>query len=315
MDSPRATRVVALSLLSGAALLMARPTPVRAIPLPPFLSQMANPADAQARPKPAEAVTEEQGPEHRSWLLPEVVVEGERPRALKEEQRIGSYAQPRWTATRRFPGTRVYVVPEGKMEFEYWLRPTFDKNSTEMRSLWELEFGLPHRFQLDLYLRTDQDGDKEPMELGQQVEVRWAWADWGKIWGNPTFYFEWVGLENRPDKIEPKLLLGGELAQGWHWGVNGVAELELGGEREHEYQFDAGLSHTVVDSKFSLGAEAVLMWADVAADRGNFAENLLLGPSVQLRPSPQMSLNVAPVFGLTEDSADARIYINTGWEF
>jgi len=58
-----------------------------------------------------------------------VTVEGERVPELFEEQRIGSYQQPRWTATRRFPTTRVYVVPEGKVEFEYWLRPTFNRDA------------------------------------------------------------------------------------------------------------------------------------------------------------------------------------------
>ena len=31
------------------------------------------------------------------------------PGTLHEEERIGSYGQPRWTAHRRFPTTRVYV--------------------------------------------------------------------------------------------------------------------------------------------------------------------------------------------------------------
>src|SRR5690349_2457006 len=61
-----------------------------------------------------------------SWVMPEVVVEGKRP-SLKEEQLVGTYAQPRWTARRRFPSTRVYVVPEGVAQFEQWIRPTFDR--------------------------------------------------------------------------------------------------------------------------------------------------------------------------------------------
>jgi len=229
---------------------------------------------------------------------------------------VGSYGQPRWTATRRFPGTRVYVVPEGKIEFEYWLRPTINKDgSTDTRSLYELEMGLPKRFQLDLYLRTDQEGDKGDMLLGEQIEVRWAFADWGKIPGNPTVYFEYVMLEDRPDKIEPKLLLGGELAPRWHWGANLVAEIELGGPRSHEYQLTGAVSYTVIDSKFSVGAESQLIMTDVAGDRGNFDTEVLLGPSIQFRPLPQMTINFAPLVGLTDDSPDAQIYLNLGWEF
>ena len=215
-----------------------------AFDVPPLMMQVVNPADAQRRPATQATVQSTGQPERmRSFELPAVTVVGEKESGLREEDRVGSYAQPRWTATRRFPSTRVYGVPEGKLEFEYWLRPTINKDgSTDTRSLYELEIGLPHRFQLDLYLRTDQEGDKGDMLLGEQIEVRWAFAGWGKIPGNPTVYFEYVMLEDRPDKIEPKLLLGGELAPRWHWGANLVAEIELGGERSHEYQLTRAVS-------------------------------------------------------------------------
>ena len=286
----------------------------------PFLAQVVNPADAarSSSAAPDSQAVGAEGGRRRSWELPEIVVMGDPAHRLREEQRVGAYRQPRWTATRRFPTTRVYVVPEGKAEFEAWIRPTFkDDGTVEMRSLWEMEFGLPHRFQLDLYLRTDQvlDPGGAPAEQGQQIEVRWAWADWGRIWGNPTFYLEWVNLYDSPDKIEPKLLLGGQLAEGWHAGANLVAELELGGGREYEYEITAGLSHTVIDSRIGLGLETRCAVANVAADRAHFQENLRVGPSLQLRPLPQMTINVAPLVGLTADSDDAQLFVNVGWEF
>jgi hypothetical protein len=281
--------------------------------VPPLMMQVVNPADAQRAPSTAPPAQ----PEHlRTFELPAVTVVGEKQSDLREEDRVGTYSQPRWTATRRFPSTRVYVVPEGKIEFEYWLRPTINKDgSTDTRSLYELEIGLPHRFQLDLYLRTDQEGDKGDMLLGEQIEVRYAFADWGKIPANPTVYFEYVMLEDRPDKIEPKLLLGGELAPRWHWGANLVAEIELGGSREHEYQLTGAVSYTIIDQKFSLGAESQLIMTDEAGNRGDFDTEVLLGPSMQFRPLPQMTINFAPLVGLTDDSPDAQIYLNLGWEF
>src|SRR4029079_14072784 len=88
-------------------------------------------------------------PRQRSFELPPVTVVGEAQPQLKEEERVGSYEQPRWTATRRFPNTRIYVIPEKQVEVEYWIRPTFTRDgTTEIRSLYELEVGLPWRFQL-----------------------------------------------------------------------------------------------------------------------------------------------------------------------
>lgn len=252
-----------------------------------------------------------------SYELPPVEVVGETQSDLREEQRVGPYAQPRWTARRRFPSTRVYVRPPGTAELEYWLRPTITKDGdTEIRTLYELSVGFEPRLQLDLYFRTDQDGDGEEMLIGHQVEVRYALADWGEIWGNPTLYVEWVGLEQRPDKFEAKLLLGGELAERWHWGSNLVGEFELGGERENEYQLTGGVSYVVADSRLSIGGEAQLIVADVKGDRGDFGTpTVFLGPSIQFKPTERMNVTFAPLVGLTDDSPDFQAFLVVGYEF
>src|SRR5262249_40680058 len=157
----------------------------------------------------------------------------------------------------RFPTTRVYVIPEGKVEVEGWARGTFDSGESEWRFLQELELGLPYRFQLDLYLRQDYASTDGQVLWGGQFEVRWGCGDWGEVWGNPSLYLEYIVLEDRPDRIEPKLLFGGDLGERWHWGVNLVAELELGGEQEHEYQVTSGLAYALVDSVFSVGIENI----------------------------------------------------------
>ncbi|MCB9843608.1 MAG: transporter [Phycisphaeraceae bacterium] len=251
----------------------------------------------------------------RSWELPAMTVVGEGQPLLREEELVGSYRQPRWTTTRRFPTTRVYVVPEGKVEVEGWARGTFEGDESEWRFLQEVEIGLPGRFQLDLYLRQDYDTADDELLWGTQFEVRWALADWNKIWGNPTLYFEYIPLEERPDKIEPKLLLGGEIAERWHWGANFVAEWELGGEREHEYQITTALSYSVIDSTLSLGVENIFTFADVANDRGDFTTKFAIGPSIQWKPLAPLTFNISPLIGIGKDSPDMQLWINVGWEF
>jgi hypothetical protein len=263
----------------------------------------------------ATAATPSNSARQRSFELPPVTVVGQSEPSLREEERVGTYAQPRWTATRRFPNTRVYVIPEHQIEVEYWIRPTFTEDGeTEIRQLYEIEVGLPYRFQLDLYYRSDQVGTEDYLN-GAQFEVRWALADWGKIWGNPTIYLEYAPLEDRPDKIEARLLLGDELAPRWHWGLNFNWEGETGGEREYEYQVAGGLSYTVVDEKFSIGVEAKALFTDVKGDRGNFTDTYFVGPSFQWRPMPQLTLNLAPLIGVGDNSPDAEITLNIGWEF
>jgi hypothetical protein len=255
-------------------------------------------------------------PRLRSYELPPVTVTGRQPSALREEDRVGSYQQPRWTTVRRFPNTRVYVVPEGKIETELWFIPRFHRDgSTDSRALAELEIGLPWRFQLDLYYRLDTYTSGSA-DNGAQIELRWALADWGKIPFNPTLYAEYIVFEgDRPEIAEFKLLLGDELAPRWHWGINLVAELETGGEREYVYEIDGGISYTLFDEKFSVGAEAKIEFATTRDSRSEYDATILVGPSFQWKPLPQLTVNVAPLFGVERDDPTARVYLNVGWEF
>ena len=277
--------------------------------------QVMNPADA--RIGAPTATTNEVPGRLRSWEMPPVLVIGERSDGLREDDKIGSYGQPRWTATRRFPTTRVYVVPEGKMEAEYWLRSTFNKDGTvDYRDLYEVEFGLPHRFQFDVYLRTDQK-DGGAIYDSQQLELRYALADWGELPGNPTLYVEWIRHDPdfEPNQVEPKLIFGGDICPRWHWGLNFVGEFETGGQMEREYSARSGVSYSVVDSKLAVGMETQASFTDTKENRGNFEDSVVLGPSFQYRPYPQMTVNFAPLFGVTEDSPVAQVWFNLGWEF
>jgi hypothetical protein len=267
-------------------------------------AQVVNPADKQRPP---------QEPQN-----PPVIVEGRQVSNLREEDRIGSYGQPEWTSRRRFAETRVYVRPEGTAEFEYWLIPETPPGggSTETTTQYEFEFGLPNRFQLDLYMVSHQDGNEGALSFDEQkLEVRWAFADWDVIWGNPTAYVEWAATNDGPDHVEVKLLLGGEAISSWHWGANLVFEHETGGLQENSYEITAGLSKTLVDRRFSVGAEVKAAWIDDKTDRGNYTEEVLLGPSFQFRPLPNAHIDLAPLFGCTSDSPDSKVTILFGWEF
>lgn len=279
-------------------------------------AQVVNPADKQAKPEGQTSKPEEL-PRH-TWEMPPLTVYGQAP--LFEEDRIGDYAQPRWTTHRRFGETRVYVIPKGMVQFEYWLRPVTPKDGeTEFRSMWEVEFGLPHRFQLDLYAVGNKTGKEGALAIDQQkVELRYALADWGKIWGNPTIYTEWTESSNGPDSFEAKLLLGGQITSGWHWGSNLVWEHELGQAQENSNEWTTGISYSAIDSKVGVGVEtqlALVNELDGHGGRTPFAKEFLVGPSLQFRPLPQVHLDFAPLFGVTHDAPRSKVFVVFGWEF
>jgi hypothetical protein len=281
------------------------------------LMQIVNPADKAQRPEGERAETSPPPSRHvPTSELPAIKVVGQKPSELREEDRVGSYEQPRWTADRRFTGTRTYVIPENKIEFEYWLKPQIPKHgATEYESLYELEVGLPHRFQLDLYFRQNWEANGGKRFSGESIEVRYALADWGKIWGNPSLYLEYTFLDSQPDLIEGKLLLTGELAPRWHWGFNFSFESEISGQRGREYELTGGLSYTVIDEKLSIGAEFEGSLLDDKTHRGDFDKELKIGPSIQWRPIPRMHVDFAPLIGVTNQSPAVKIYLVIGFEF
>jgi hypothetical protein len=293
------------------ALLLSLLTPVG-------LAQQVNPADPQRSQAESAQKPEAESQRLNTWEMPATVVRGQREGALRDDDRIGSYGQPRWTAKRLFPTTRVYVVPEGKFEFEWWQRVKVprDRGRTTIETQYEIEIGLPHRFQLDLYHVTSKTGEEGELdETEQKYELRYALADWGKLWMNPTLYFEYVSRDQQADKVEYKLLLGEELGSGWHFGSNLVFEHELDGAGENEYELTLGVSRTIIDQKFALGAEVKAALVDEHADRGEFAEELEIGPSFQYRPLPQMHIDFAPLIGIGSDSRAADLFLVIGWEF
>lgn len=272
-------------------------------------------------PETAVKNTDPFAPRQPTYALP--VAQERSDTTFKEEELVGSYKQPRWTTSRFSTRTRIYVIPEGKVEVEYWAMPRWHNNSSEvdLRQLFEVEIGLGHRLQLDLYFRTDTDfnTNDDKTLVGGQFEIRYALADWNVIPGNPTLYFEYIQLEDRANRIEPKLLFGGELAPGYHWGVNFIWEQEIGnsdkGENETELEMTGVLMYSFVDEKFSAGVEIDLDVSNVKGERSDWGVSFMVGPTFRWKPMPQVTVNLCPLFGTTDDSADCRVIFNIGYEF
>lgn len=247
---------------------------------------------------------------------------------LKEEQPVGDYNQPLWTTFRRFPTTRVYLqTPPGGAQFEQWVQFRNPRESApaETRLSQELEFGLGHRLQLDIYLNElhVRDGANSTYDWsGYSTELRYAFADWDEIWGNPTVYLEYTfndQIHDGPDSLEGKLLLGGEITQGWHWGANLSHERSVSGSNEAIYEntFVSSVSRTIVDTFFSVGASSEVTYAS-APNAGSTRERgveVYLGPSFQLIPHPRASISLEPLWGLTGVSLHTKVFVTFAWHF
>ena len=238
---------------------------------------------------------------------------------LSESTPIGVTGRPEWTSARRFTSTRVYIQKEPwEVGIESWWRVKHKRDgSLSHRLLQEVEIGLPYRMQLDLYTQIEGNEDGDFHYQSFDVELRWALADWGKIWGNPTLYAEYkfADPDQGPDVYEFKVLLGDQFAQRFHWGVNFVWEAETGGERAHEFQIAAGLSYTVIDGRLGIGVEALFNTNTIAGERGDTVNEFNIGPSIQWRVTRHFHIDVSCLFGTNEESTRQTAFLILGYDF
>lgn len=261
-----------------------------------------------------EAIESESEVSREVGLAPTTVIAN----AETGETPVGPYGQPAWTARQqRWGTTRAYVLPPYTFEVEGFMVSEIDEGSGPSHEfLQELKIGLPHRLQLDLYqIQSDPAGDSFDYK-GTKVEIRWALADWGEIPLNPTLYWEWEhevgrGDEEDEDGLEYKLLLAETLAPKWHAASNLIFEHSLR-EDKIEYGASFGLSRTLIENKLSAGLEAEFIREEEGDETANEA---LLGPSFEWRPTNATSLRVAPLFGLNNDTPDLTLFVIFGFEF
>jgi hypothetical protein len=306
-----------------------------------------------AGPVPAEPPEEEQDAKKEKEKQVDIVAP-----MLQDDQLVGPYEQPAWSQHRPSPVTRIYLqVPPGDVEFEQWLEiriprdPNRNGNNTVIRFSEEFEFGLGSRFQLDLYaLQTYQatGSNSTLVTRGWSSELRYALADWGRIWGNPTLYLEYIlwnhqaGSDADPasSNIEIKVLLGDEIVPDWYWGFNISHERTLSGRQNSVYENKANLSvmHTLVDGIFSAGAAIEGVYEEDRDQDTGYSRflQLYIGPSFQLRMAPREQtmailengvrktenvvknrahLDFQPLVGVGPESLQWRIFLVFGWDF
>lgn len=233
------------------------------------------------------------------------------------QTQVGPYNQPLWSTMRMFPSTRVYVMnPPGSVMYEKWFDIRDRRNGpAQVRMRDEFTFGLGKRLQIDLYSHTVYDGevgDKAFRWRGFSWELRYALADWGKIWGNPTIYLEHKLLDGYMG-IEPKILLGDRLGKNGIWGLNLIYEGNLAPTKElqeREYASTASYGH-IINNDLTLGLSAMYRYNDYE----NFAQEIYVGPLIQYRFNGHAYLTVELMPGFTQESKASRSTIIFAWRF
>ena len=283
-----------------------------------LVDTIGNPAEQMHAPQPAAAVAATGGGRAR----PSMGDAGDRrlsgKRSTASRGAVDRHLQPAGLDGRPALLRSARLRPAGRtIDAEFWLIPTINRHGhSEIVTQYEVEIGFPGRIQMDLYLIPRFEGSGGKTFIDESIEFRYAFANWDEIWGNPTYYIELIHQDQGPDQIEQKLLFGGDFASpGWHWGWDLTFQHSFGEDFEDTYETTAGVSYTLLDNKFDVGAEFKLQENTFHGDRRHFHDNTFVGPSLQYRPLPRMHIDFTPLIGMTHESPAAEVYMIVGFEF
>jgi hypothetical protein len=266
--------------------------------------------------------------EEREGAERNVVVTGEDEGEHDEFTELGEYGQPAWAERSRMSSTtNVYVLSP----YEAFVGNIWEANSTRHRKpthdfVQEIDFGLPHRFELGIENELGLFGS-DAHETSETLEARYAFADWNKVPLNPAISLEYVlgfsrsaklvsrkGLEVAPNAVALRLLLGQNFGDHFGYGVNFSVQRDVSRDNGAEFEIAQAVGYGIAKGKVELGAEMRYTHATGSTRIGE-EDDLVIGPSIGWKPTRQIRIHFAPLFGCTDDSPRLASFLLISYEF
>jgi hypothetical protein len=263
------------------------------------------------------------------------------PLVITGEEVPSSYgATPGFSRSRFSNLTQAYVLPPGAVFAGLIYQGDAQKfNRPDHMLTQEIEIGLPHRFGI-AFENSVENFRGRTQERTFSIEGRYALADWNKIPLNPTIFVEYkfgIGdilhdegppaplekgeaeaflMEHKPlpDAFEVRLLLAQDFGNNVEWALNGFFEQEVGGDRGREVGFAQSLLVPIIlpRERLKVGAEMQFTsFTDAGIREGGEdpSYRCVIGPTVAWKPSKNTRLDVSALFGVTDDSPRASIFV------
>src|SRR6266511_4119608 len=249
-------------------------------------------------------------------------------------------APPGLSRSRLSNTTQAYVLPPWSFFFgEIYEGQGFRHGPPDHVFTQEIEMGLPYRFGVaaeSKFERFNGGGGAETVSL----EARWALADWNKIPLNPTLFAEYKfgvgtirheegpppppgeeeeesGPPKVPDAYEFRLLLAEDFGERVEWAMNLFFEKENTGDRGREWGFSQSVMTPILlpNERLKIGLEMEYKNFTVKDTRGDPMNSFVIGPTIAWKPTSQTRLDVSPLFGCTNDSPVANVFVAFSWLF
>jgi hypothetical protein len=162
--------------------------------------------------------------------------------------------------------------------------------------------------------REEDDGAGEPKEAGEAEERetggKEAEADEarGKEAKAKPSERHRTSSSHIPNSFEVRLLLAEQFGAHTQWALNLFHEHELGGDRENETGFSQALSYSLKEETLRAGIEMQFIRRTERDSRNDPAYEFNIGPSLAIKPSRRTRLDVAALFGTTDDSPTLKLF-------
>jgi hypothetical protein len=269
----------------------------------------------------------------------------EEPIVVTGEEVPSAYGAPPAFSRSRFSNTtQAYVLPPWAFFFgELFEGQGFRHGPPDYLFTQEIEMGLPYRFGVAAEAQAERfngGGGARSVSL----EARWALADWNKIPLNPTLFAEYKfgvgtirheevpppageggeeeeeeegGPPKVPDAYEFRLLLAQDFGEHVEWAMNWFFEKENTGDRGREWGFSQSAMVPVLlpNERLKIGLEMQYKNLTVKDTRGDPENIFVIGPSVAWKPTPGTRIDISPLFGCTDDSPVADVFVAFSWLF
>ena len=259
-----------------------------------------------------------------------VVVSAESEEAEHDQfTELGEYAQPAWAERSRFSSTTsVYVLSPYEMFVGTIWEAIFRRHGKTLHDLTqEVDFGLPHRFEVGLENELGLVGS-DAHETSVTAEARYAFANWNAIPLNPAISAEYIfgvgksvkdtgsdkDLRRQPNAVAVHLLLGQNFGDHFGYGLNVGLQQDVSRDSGREFEITQSVAYGAMKGKLEFGAE--MRYVHNTPQRNPVdRDEFVTGPTIGWKPTRQLRISLAPLFGCTGDSPRVESFVLVSYEF
>jgi hypothetical protein len=254
---------------------------------------------------------------------PNVVVTGENESEHDQFTEPGEYAQPAWAERSRMSSTTsVYVLSPYEMFVGNIWEGDFPRHGKSAHDLvQEIDVGLLHRFELGLENELGLIGG-DAHETSTTFEARYAFANWNALPLNPAISVEYIfgfgksvkTLRRQPSALALRLLLGQNFGDHFGYGLNFALQQDVSRDSGREFEIAQAITYEMMKGKLELGAESRYTHI-TERSRVKEQDEFVIGPSIGWKPTRQIRVGFAPLFGCTGDSPRVSTFLLVSYEF